>query len=91
MCPRFADPAAPSRPLFVVDEAAFETWRSGRPAAEAAWLEATGFAAGLGELQLLPGPDGSVAGAVAGHGTAAARARGRFHLAAMAGRLPEGE
>ncbi|BAQ71056.1 leucyl aminopeptidase [Rhodovulum sulfidophilum] len=90
MCPRFADPAAPSRPLFVVDEAAFETWRSGRPAAEAAWLEATGFAAGLAELQLLPGPDGSVAGAVAGHGTAAARARGRFHLAAIAGRLPEG-
>ncbi|RAP40772.1 leucyl aminopeptidase [Rhodovulum viride] len=90
MFPRFADSAAPSRPLFVVQEADLAAWRASRPPTEAAWLQATGFAAGLGELQLLPGPDGAVAGAVAGLGAAPARARGRFHLASVAARLPEG-
>ncbi|TCO73348.1 leucyl aminopeptidase family protein [Rhodovulum euryhalinum] len=90
MPPRFAAPDAPSLPLHVVEEEAFADWRATRPAAEAAWLTATGFAAGLGEVALLPGTDGALAGAAAGLGNAARRARGRFHLAGAAARLPEG-
>jgi len=90
MPPRFAAPDAPSLPLHVVEEAVLAEWRAARPPAEAEWLNATGFAAGLGEVVLLPGPDGRVAGAVAGYGTAGERARGRFHLAGAAARLPEG-
>ncbi|GAA0312169.1 leucyl aminopeptidase family protein [Rhodovulum strictum] len=90
MPPRFAAPDAPSLPLHVVDEAALADWRAALPPAQAAWLTATGFAAGLGEVALLPGSEGSIAGAVAGHGNPDKRARGRFHLAAAAARLPEG-
>jgi len=87
---RFADPSEESLPLYVVDEAGLEAWRDSRPGPQAAWLRATGFAAGLGEAQPLPAPDGALAGAVAGYGNAAARARGRFHLAGAAAKLPEG-
>jgi leucyl aminopeptidase len=51
---------------------------------------ALGFEAGLGEVLCLPGPDGALQGAVFGWGTAQARARDRFHLAAAADRLPPG-
>ncbi len=87
---RFADPAAASLPLHVVDKAALPAWRAALPAPARAWLEAAGFAAGLGETCLLPGADGALAGAVAGHGDAAARARGRFWLAKAAADLPAG-
>ena len=55
-----------------------------------AWVAAMGFEAGLGEVLCLPAPDGGVAAALAGWGTPQARARGRFHLAAAAGKLPSG-
>lgn len=86
----FADPAALSLPLHVVDKAALPAWRAALPAAAQAWLEGSGFTAGLGEICLLPGADGTLAGAVAGHGDAAARARGRFWLAKAADTLPAG-
>ncbi|ALG89053.1 MULTISPECIES: leucyl aminopeptidase family protein [Actibacterium] len=90
MPPTFAPPTAPSIPVHVVAEDGQEAFRAALPAAHAKWLEQTGFRAGLGELRLLPGEDGAIAGAVAGYGTPAARARGRFHLAAAAAALPEG-
>ncbi|MBN2907672.1 MAG: leucyl aminopeptidase family protein [Rhodobacteraceae bacterium] len=90
MPPRFAAPAEPSLPLYVVSEDALGAWLDSRPAPQAAWLRATGFAATLGEGQPLPGPDGTLAGAVVGYGTPASRARGRHHLAAAAPRLPQG-
>ena len=49
-----------------------------------------GFAAKLGEVLCLPGPDGSLRMALAGWGTEAARRRGRFPLAAAAAKLPAG-
>ncbi|MBD3765795.1 MAG: leucyl aminopeptidase family protein [Rhodobacterales bacterium] len=60
-------------------------------AAAAAWLRATGFAAGAGEVAAFPGPDGAPAGAVLGLGTARARARQRFVLARAATALPAGD
>jgi leucyl aminopeptidase len=54
------------------------------------WLSASGFKAGLGEVRLLPGPQG-VVGAVVGRGTAQERARTRFGLARAATALPAGD
>jgi leucyl aminopeptidase len=53
------------------------------------WLKATGFSGGLGEVALLP-DGGKIAAVLVGWGTDATRARGRFHLAAAAQKLPEG-
>ena len=88
--PRFADPSAPMRDLVVVAAEALPAWLEVQGEALRSWLTATGFEAGLGEVRLVPGPDGSVSGAVAGLGTAKARSRLRFGLSkAMAG-LPPG-
>lgn len=90
MNPEFAPQDAPSRPLTLLSPEDLPAWRDGLPAPAQRWLVETGFEAGAGEVRLIPGADGGVAAAVAGLGTAQARARGRFHLAkAMAG-LPGG-
>jgi leucyl aminopeptidase len=86
----FAAPNAPSLPLHVVTKEGLGDWLAARPKTEQAWLAACGFEAGLGELRLLPAPDGAIAGAVFGYGDARARARGRFHLARAAAGLPAG-
>ena len=54
--------------------------------AEAAWLRATGFRAGAGELALVPGPGGGLARALAGTGEGA----GLWSLAGLPSKLPEG-
>ena len=88
--PRFAEPDQTARDLMVVSADALPDWLEGQPAAVTAWLRGSGFAAGLGELRLLPGPDGAVMGAVAGLGTAKARARLRFGLVKALAGLPGG-
>ena len=87
----FADPSAAARPFHVLRPEEVEAYLAGPGQAWAAWLTATGFEAGLGEVRLLPGPDGSVAGAVAGYGTAQARRRLRFGLAKAIAGLPQGD
>ncbi|MES2816335.1 MAG: leucyl aminopeptidase family protein [Pseudomonadota bacterium] len=87
----FADPSAAARPFHVLRPEDVEAYLAGPGQAWAAWLTATGFEAGLGEVRLLPGPDGSVAGAVAGYGTAQARRRLRFGLAKAIAGLPQGD
>jgi len=86
----YADPSAPSLPLHIVAAHDLAAFLDGAGAPWAVWLRATGFEAGLGELRLLPAPDGSLAGAVAGHGSAKARQRQRFGLAKAVGALPGG-
>ena len=88
--PRFSDAAAPTRDLTVVDAEGLADWLTRQPAAVQAWLNDSGFAAGLGEVRLLMGPDGAVSGAVAGLGTAGARARSRFGLVKALQALPGG-
>lgn len=85
--PRFADPAAACRTLTVVMAEDWPALRDSHPAKD--WLTATGFEAGLGELRLIPGPDG-VASAIAGLGSAKARARLRFGIAKAVAGLPAG-
>ena len=88
--PIFAPADAVSRALHVVTPEGLERFLAAQPPATAAWLRATGFEAGPGELRLIPGADGGVQAAVAGMGSAKARARGRFHLARAAASLPAG-
>ncbi|WP_145107936.1 leucyl aminopeptidase family protein [Cereibacter sediminicola] len=87
----FADPAAASRPVHVVASDALAAWLAARPEPVRMWLSESGFEAGLGELRLLPAPDGTVAAAVLGSGTARARARSRFGLARGLSALPAGD
>jgi leucyl aminopeptidase len=87
----FCDPSAATRPLHVLRPEDLAAFLAGTGAAWSAWLTATGFEAGLGEVRLLPGADGSVVGAVAGHGSAQARRRLRFGLAKAVAALPAGD
>ncbi len=66
-------------------------FRDSRGDAEQAWIAANGFTGDLGKSLVVPGPDGSVACILFGWGTDATRARDRFHLAALAARLAEGD
>lgn len=87
----FASPSTATRPLHVLRPEDMAAFLAGRGAPWAGWLTATGFEAGLGELRLLPGADGGVAGAVAGYGSAQARLRLRFGLAKAVAGLPAGD
>jgi leucyl aminopeptidase len=71
-------------PLHTVRPAALGAFLGGLPAAQSAWLRATGFAAKSGELKMLPGPDG-LSGAVLGLGGD----RSPHVFGALAAGLPE--
>jgi leucyl aminopeptidase len=88
--PRFAEPGSAARLLHVVSPADLPQFGASLPAAHQAWLTATGFAAALGDLCLLPDAKGGIAAAVVGHGAAAARKRQRFGLAKAVSGLPAG-
>ncbi|MDN5786651.1 M17 family metallopeptidase, partial [Pseudorhodobacter sp.] len=79
-----------SRPIHVVRELDLAAWLAGQPAAIRSWLDATGFKAALGDVRVLPGVDGQLAGAVIGFGEAATRRRSRFDLSAATS-LPAGD
>ncbi|WP_372887819.1 M17 family metallopeptidase, partial [Shimia sp.] len=76
--------------LLPLDQDQFDDWLAGQDAATRTWLTATGFKPKLGAATLVPGADGAPRMALAGYGTAATRARGRFPLAAAAAALPAG-
>lgn len=91
MTPEFADADAASRALHLVTPDELDDFLASQPDRVRAWLAATGFDGTLGDMRLIPAPDGQVGAAVAGLGTAAARARGRFHLARAFAGLPGGD
>jgi leucyl aminopeptidase len=84
----FANPSPDARPLHILRPEELQQFLSGPGTAWATWLQATGFEASLGEVRLLPGTNGSIAGAVAGYGTTQARRRLRFGLAKAVAGLP---
>jgi leucyl aminopeptidase len=87
---RFATDPSDAVDLHLIDQSLWEDWRAEQPPHVAAWLAAAGFTGAQGQAMLVPGPDGQVAMAVAGHGSEKTRARGRFALAAAAQALPAG-
>ena len=90
MTPAFADPAADSRPLYVVPVDGLAAFLAAQRPGVQAWLTESGFVGGLGDLRLLPGADG-VVGAVVGFGTVQTRARLRFGLVKAISGLPAGD
>ena len=90
MRPVFADPAAVSRPIYLVAQDQLPKLLDAQADAARAWLTQCGFKAKLGETALLPGA-GGISAAIVGRGTENARARTRFGLAKAATTLPAGD
>jgi leucyl aminopeptidase len=86
----FADPTDDAIPVHVVTPDDLDAALEGLSAQSRAWSEAQGFAAALGEVLILPEGDGQIAGVLVGYGTPTRRARGRFHMGAVASKLPQG-
>ena len=90
MTPQFAEPTEQAIPVHVIEEGGQDAWAGQQPDHVQAWIRANGFTGSLGRHLLVPGDDGTPGMVLAGYGTAASRARGRFHLAGIASALPEG-
>ncbi|MFY2824237.1 leucyl aminopeptidase family protein [Ruegeria sp. MALMAid1280] len=86
----FASPSDPSLPLHVIAQPDLDDWLTGLPDHVSNWVQASDFTGALGQVALIPGPEGTPQFAVAGYGKAEGRARKRFPLAAAAESLPEG-
>lgn len=89
--PTLAAPHEDATPLYLIAPEDLATFLAGLPPAQGAFAGATGFAAGAGEVLILPEVDGSIAGVLIGRGSAEARRRGRFVMAGAAARLPAGD
>jgi leucyl aminopeptidase len=86
----FAEPTDVAIPLHVIDANDLDATLDRLSATGRAWAEAQGFQAGLGQFVTLPDAAGGIAEVLVGYGTAEKRARGRFHLGAVARKLPQG-
>ena len=86
----FAPADAPALDIHVIEQPALDDWLTSQPEAVANWVAASGFTGALGSSLLVPAPKGGVSMVLAGYGVPERRARGRFHLAAVAATLPEG-
>ena len=86
----FAAPTEAAIPLATLDKSDLGAMTAGLSPRDAAWAEASGFTAGLGEVLLLPGDDGRPARAYVGLGDDKARARTRFGTARARAKLPAG-
>lgn len=90
MSQSFAQDDADAIPLHVIEQAELPDWLASQPTHVSDWVSSAGFTAGLGSALLVPGATGKAEMALAGYGDAAQRARGRFHLASAAAKLPKG-
>ena len=54
------------------------------------WVKANLFDASLGQVLIIPDNNGSIASVLVGWGTKSKRSRGRFHMGAIALKLPKG-
>ncbi|KEJ90459.1 leucyl aminopeptidase family protein [Sulfitobacter donghicola] len=87
----FAAPADNAIDLNVISQDDLGNWLENQPAATKAWVLANGFSGRIGEALVVPDTEGQPRLALAGYGSTAARARGRFALAAAATKLPSGD
>ena len=90
MTPKFAQSSDNAIPIYVVKSADLDHTLGQLDSAARAWVTASEFTAKLGEVVLVPNVDGGIQTVLAGWGDAAARRRGRFHMALIADRLPAG-
>ena len=86
----FADPTPDAIPVDVVTPDRLDAVMDALTENERNWVSSQGFTAALGQCVLLGGADGRLARVLAGFGSDKARARGRFHMAIIASKLPKG-
>ena len=86
----FAEPTNAAIPVHVIDADAVDAALAGLPSEGQVWAKAQGFTGALGQVLCLPDARGWLAKVLVGYGDAAKRARGRFHMGAMARKLPTG-
>ncbi len=86
----FADADQHAIPLHIIAQDGLDDWLAKQPTQVAAWVAANDFKAALGQALVVPSKEGAAEMAIVGYGGASARARGRFHLAAAATKLPKG-
>ena len=84
----FAEPSENAIPVHVVSADDWTDFSADLSDKARAWADAQGFCGALGQVLSMPAPDGAVAKVLVGYGTAAKRARGRFHMGAVAAKLP---
>ena len=82
----FASPDTSAIPLHVIDADDLDDI----PAPARALAATCGFKGAAGATLIVPAPDGSIAMALVGQGSAASRRRGRFAVASAARKLPAG-
>lgn len=87
---KFAEPGPNDIPLHVLEPGAVDSWLAGQPEAVSTWVRLNGFTGKIGQALVVPSAQGGAALALAGFGTEAERARGRFALAGAAQKLPTG-
>lgn len=86
----FADPTDKAIPIHVVTADGLDQTRATLKPAEQAWAKVQGFQAALGQVLAVPDDAGGMSKVLVGYGTAKKRARGRFHMGAVAAKLPQG-
>ena len=86
----FADDASAAIPLHIIESAGLDAWLEGQADSVVDWVRLNGFKGRIGQTLLVPAPEGGEVMALAGYGSAAKRARGRFALAGAAAKLPKG-
>lgn len=90
MVPKFAGKNTKAIPIDFIAFDALKAWMANASKPEKAWVKANGFTAALGQVVVLPDPDGKVKRVLAGWGDANARGRGRYWAATVATQLPKG-
>ncbi|MFO8125307.1 leucyl aminopeptidase family protein [Yoonia sp.] len=86
----FAEPTETAIPIHVVEAVAVEDALAKLPPEGQSWAKAQGFDGSLGHVLTLPDPQGRLSQVLVGYGSAAKRARDRFHMGAVARKLPAG-
>ena len=86
----FADRTPDTSPVDVITPDRLDAAMDALTENERNWVSSQGFTAALGQCVLLGGANGRLARVLAGFGSDKARARGRFHMAIIASKLPKG-
>ena len=87
----FAEPNDNAIPIHVVEGDGMDAVLADLPTQQKAWAKAQDFRASLGQILLLPDANGAIEAVLVGYGDASKRARGRFHMGAVAAKLPLGD
>ena len=90
MCSEFAPASSEALPLFVLESDEVALWAGQQDDRTRSWVKACGFSGKIGSTLMIPGEGGQTVAALAGYGSAAQRARGRFALAAAVSSLAAG-